>query len=223
MIYSATPAQRRKDFHCSAKAQGCSAAVATVDDSEEDLPIASYDSDDNLPPSSEPRYSSPLPSPDHTPRQSPDRTPRQSPEPTPGPFNAVNCLVTVAEFATQWNSEWGTIPQWSHQFTTRYLTAVEEMRSVEFIEGVARKARIGRALIDDIAHLISNSTLPTTVSLLRVFIELTVKITIKLIKGVTILEEKLKSVTPFTGNGLRNFLASVEPVSAPSLWIHFTS
>lgn len=97
------------------------------------------------------------------------------------------------------------------------------MRSVEFIEGVARKARIGRALIDDIAHLISNSTLPTTVSLLRVFIELTVKITIKLIKGVTILEEKLKSVTPFTGNGLRNFLASVEPVSAPSLWIHFTS
>lgn len=162
------------------------------DDTMDDIPIASDSFEERLPPSSEPRYSSPLP-PSSEPRHS---SPLPAPEPAPQTsFVAVHAMTAVAYAVRQWNKEWGTVLQWSDQFSCRYLAAVKQMRVVEFIEEVKEIARDGRSLMNEVAHVMHNSLLPTTSDILRTFIDLTVKLLRKLIEGVAILDSKVKSTT----------------------------
>lgn len=161
------------------------------DETMDDIPIASDSFEERLPPSSKPQYSS-LP-PSSEPRHS-SPLPASKPAPQTSVV-AVHAMTAVAYAVRQWNKEWGTVLQWSDQFSCRYLAAVKEMRVVSFIEEVTEIARDGRSLMNEVAHVMHNSLLPTTPDILRAFIDLTVKLLRKLIEGVAILDSKVKSTT----------------------------
>ena len=97
--------------------------------------------------------------------------------------------------------------EWSQQFTNRYMTAIHEMRADGFIEGVIQTIQVGQALIDEVNRVISNCPLPTSDAPLCSFIQITVKLILKLNKGVMILEEKLHSIS-IDGSSYHDYLAN---------------
>ena len=88
----------------------------------------------------------------------------------------------------------------------RYMAAVHKMRAGAFIEGVIQTIQVGQALIKEVNRVISSCPLPTSDTILRSFIQITVKLILKLNKGVMILEEKLQSIS-IDGN---SYLANIE-------------
>ena len=93
--------------------------------------------------------------------------------------SAVECMVTMETLVGQWNIEWGPVADWHHQFTNKYVSAVGEKTTVAFIGGIAQKVQSGKVLMDDIACVISECTLPVSKETLRAFIQLLVKLTTK--------------------------------------------
>ena len=81
------------------------------------------------------------------------------------------------------------------------------MRADGFIEGVIQTIQAGQALIDGVNRVISSCPLPMSDAPLRSFIQITVKLILKLNKGVMILEEKLQSIS-IDGNSYQDYLAN---------------
>lgn len=186
------------------------ASLAADTDSDDDLPIAPYDDEydenDMLPvfSSPSPLRSSPSPLPlntislplatetsHHGLLPTPDITPRARQRQL---TSAVDCMVTMATLVGQWNTEWGPVSEWARRFTDEYLAAIEERRIVAFVNGILQKIRSGRVLMEDVNSVITECTLPTSPASMSPFIQLVVRLVTRLTSGVTILDDRLRTV-----------------------------
>lgn len=225
MIRSHTLAQKLKELRGTGKTTGHvpsvnsrvpiktqghipSVAVSTDSNDEDELPTF-YDSDDTIPIASDdvdvmPIVSPPLNNPYEWERFS-DGGRSPSPAPTPKPSqqqrnNAIQCLVAIANITLTWNSDWGPISNWSQQFAKTYISAVDEGDAAEFIEVVEKQAQVGRQLMDDILHVLTDCVLPTSETALKAFTQLMLRLIFRINKGIVVLEDRVRLVSSLPYN-----------------------
>lgn len=114
---------------------------------------------------------------------------------------AAHSLISVARATLEWNKDWGPISSsWSRQFAGRYISAVDNKRHTEFLEDITLQAQVGRKLVDELARIFTECTLPTSSTALRAFIELTIKLHLRLKQGILALEDRVRLVSSFVVN-----------------------
>ena len=109
-------------------------------------------------------------------------------------------LPSIANIVFTWNSDWGPISNWSPKFAKDYLSAVDENKSTAFIEAVAKQVQVGQQLMDNITHVITDCTLPTSENGLKAFVQLMLKLIFRLNKGILVLEDRVRLVSSFLTN-----------------------
>lgn len=62
------------------------------------------------------------------------------------------------------------------------------------------KTQVGRQLMEDIAHVVTDCALPTSEPALKVFVKLMLKLILRLNKGIFILEHRVQLVSSFAKN-----------------------
>lgn len=209
MICSPMSAQRRKDFRGPSKTKGCIPLVLgpTVSDDESHLPIISYDSDDTIPIASDdeiepvtlPPYTNHrlAPSSNISGSLSSGSTPKTGQEQRD---KAARCLVSIADTTLTWNGDWGPISNWSQTFAKQYVRAINENSRAAFIKSVEDRTQVGRQLMYDIAHVITDCTLPTSETALKAFVQLMLKLIFRLNKGILVLADRVRLVSAFPTN-----------------------
>lgn len=112
----------------------------------------------------------------------------------------MQCLVSIANVTSMWNSKWGLISNWSHKFAQEYISSVDENSSAAFIESVTKQAETGHQLVDDIAHVITECTLLMSETGLKNFVQLMLKLIFRLNKGILFLEDRVHFVSSYLTN-----------------------
>ena len=167
-----------------------------VYDDDDNIPVATYDSDNSnyimdyaVTMASLSSHNSLSLSLDHPPKPSQQKRDK-----------AMQYLISIANVTPKWNSNWGPISNWSQKFTQGYISVVDENNTVAFIEAVAMQVQAGQQLMGDITHVITDCMLLTSEDSLKVFVQLMLKLIFRLNKGILLLEDRVHLFSSFPTN-----------------------
>ena len=175
-----------------------SVVAPTTTNDDDYAPVISYDSDDTIPIASpQPMNYKLYPSPEWEPSHEACRSPSPHSTGITGQKKrdtAVQCLESIANttLIITWNNDWGPISNWSKIFARQYISAIDENNSAAFIKSVAKQAQVGRQLMNGIALVITDCTLPTSETALKTFVQLLLKLIFRLNKGISVLEDRVR-------------------------------